>query len=111
MKEGLSPLELLALKKAEDAYSGFSVTGYLFEAFPWGNISFGRVYSHARADKDTGRFADGHLMRTSTVMKVFEKDEFIAVATLNSIYVCVTFRVERSLFIAHFDSVSDVVIH
>ncbi len=111
MYDPLSTLDLLLLKEAKAVYSSFSVTGYLLGVFPYEDICFGRVYGHVRADSHTGRFADGHLMHTSTVMKVYERNQVVAVSTLNSLYVCVTLHFERAIFFSHFDALSKPLTH
>ncbi len=86
----------LALCKAMKTDFPFAVTGFLLDPSIVGQIAFGRVFRHVKADPVTGRFTDGHLMYTSRVTGFLEYDQVVLV-TLNSLYVCVFADTEESL--------------
>lgn len=67
------------------------VTGFLVDAFVVANAGIGIIYRHARRDS-TGRFADGHLVRTSDIVSIESIDGRWLITTVNSIYVVVTFK-------------------
>ncbi|MFC5694885.1 hypothetical protein ACFPU0_04840 [Pseudomonas sp. GCM10022186] len=67
------------------------VTGYLTHVRIVSASGLGFVYGHVRADV-FGRFADGHLIRTSDVRYARKEGPFWVLTTLNSRYVIVSFK-------------------
>ncbi|MBI6942909.1 hypothetical protein JET76_16285 [Pseudomonas putida] len=67
------------------------VTGFLVDAFVIANAAVGISYQHARRES-TGRFADGHLIRTSDIVELRRSDGRWFIKTRNSLYVVVTFK-------------------
>ncbi|CEG52164.1 conserved hypothetical protein [Stutzerimonas xanthomarina] len=67
------------------------VTGFLVDAFVIANAAVGISYQHARRES-TGRFADGHLIRTSDIIGLRRSDDRWLIKTVNSLYVVVTFK-------------------
>jgi len=67
------------------------VTGFLVDAFVIANAAVGISYQHARRES-TGRFADGHLIRTSDIVELRHSDGRWLIKTRNSLYVVVTFK-------------------
>ncbi|UUC81720.1 hypothetical protein NPN27_12025 [Stutzerimonas stutzeri] len=67
------------------------VTGFLVDAFVIANAAIGISYQHARRES-TGRFADGHLIRTSDILELRHSDGRWFIKTRNSLYVVVTFK-------------------
>ena len=67
------------------------VTGFLVDAFVMANAAVGISYQHARRES-TGRFADGHLIRTSDIVELRHSDGRWFIKTRNSLYVVVTFK-------------------
>ena len=67
------------------------VTAYLCGVFIKARAGVGIVFSHQRKDQ-YGRFGDGHLIRTSDVLKVAREGRFWVMTTVNSRYVIATFR-------------------
>jgi hypothetical protein len=67
------------------------VTGYLVDAFVVANAAVGIVYRHALRD-GTGRFADGHLIRTSDILNIRQFKGRWLIRTQNSVYMVVTFK-------------------
>lgn len=79
------------LSQALAANYSFSITGFLIDALVVANAALGIIYADARRD-GTGRFDDGHLIRTSNVLDIRQFDGRWLIQTLNSIYVIVTFK-------------------
>jgi|TARA_Y100000815_G_scaffold174676_1_gene158938 hypothetical protein len=67
------------------------VTGFLVDAVVIANAAVGISYQHARRES-TGRFADGHLIRTSDIIGLRLSEGRWLITTLNSTYVVVTFK-------------------
>lgn len=79
------------LKQAMSHQFDEPVTGFLTHAWIVSASCLGFVYGHARAD-EFGRFADGHLMRTSDVRSIRMEGPYWVLTTLNSRYVVVSFK-------------------
>lgn len=79
------------LKEAMSHHFDEPVTGYLTHARIVSASGLGFVYGHVRADV-YGRFADGHLIRTSDVRSARREGPFWVLTTLNSRYVVVSFK-------------------
>lgn len=79
------------LSEALKADYSFRITGFLVDAHVVANAAVGVVYADARRD-GTGRFDDGHLIRTSDVLDIRQFDGRWLIQTLNSTYVIVTFK-------------------
>ena len=62
----ISPYAKRQLALALKANYLVPVTGFLVDAFVIANAAVGISYQHARRES-TGRFADGHLLRTSDI--------------------------------------------
>lgn len=67
------------------------ITAYLCGAFIGARAGVGVVFGHGRKDR-YGRFADGHLIRTSDVIKAEREGRFWVLTTVNSRYVLATFQ-------------------
>lgn len=67
------------------------VTAYLCGAFIKARAGIGVVFGHNRKDQ-YGRFGDGHLIRTSDVIRVEREGKFWVLTTVNSRYVVATFQ-------------------
>lgn len=67
------------------------VTAYLCGAFIRARAGIGVVFGHNRKDQ-YGRFGDGHLIRTSDVIRVEREGRFWVLTTVNSRYVLATFQ-------------------
>ncbi|PCD01098.1 hypothetical protein [Halopseudomonas pelagia] len=93
------PLSVL-LQRAFDTLFSLPVTGFLVDPVVVRTVCVGRVYRHVKADPRTGRFVDGNLFHTSYVVGFAEHGEFVAVTTLNSVYVCVALEEQRQELIA-----------
>lgn len=69
------------------------VTGYLTNAYIVSCCAIGVVSSHRKNDV-LGRFADGHLIRTSDIKGARKEGRFWVLTTMNSRYVVATFKRE-----------------
>lgn len=67
------------------------VTAYLTGAFINARAGVGVVFGHKRQD-EYGRFADGHIIRTSDVVRAEKEGRFWVLTTVNSRYVLATFQ-------------------
>jgi len=83
--------ELRRIRRAD--FEGFSepVTAYLTDAFISARAAVGVVFGHIRQDK-YGRLGDGHLIRTSDVIKAEKEGRYWVLTTMNSRYVLATFQ-------------------
>ena len=79
------------LSNALQAKYAQPVTGFLVDAYVAANAAVGIIYGHAGQD-GTGRFDDGHLIRSSDVVEIRQSDGRWLIQTLNSTYVIVTFK-------------------
>ena len=75
---------------------GFSkpITAYLCGASIKARTGLGVVFGHNRKDQ-YGRFGDGHLIRTSDIIKAEQEGRFWLLTTVNSRYVVATFQREN----------------
>ncbi|ROL67943.1 hypothetical protein BLX41_21920 [Pseudomonas protegens] len=67
------------------------ITAYVCGAFIKARTGIGVVFGHNRKDQ-YGRFGDGHLIRTSDVVKAEREGRFWVLTTVNSRYVLTTFQ-------------------
>ena len=85
--------DLRRVVKAEAQGFPMPVTAYLTGAFINARAGVGVVFGHNRKDQ-YGRFEDGHLIRTSDVVKAEREGRFWVLTTENSRYVLATFQRE-----------------
>ncbi|MDI3272471.1 hypothetical protein [Pseudomonas sp. AL03] len=83
--------ELLRIIKAQKQGFEEPVTAYLCGVAIWARTGIGVVFGHKREDQ-YGRFGDGHLIRTSDVIKAEREGRFWVLTTVNSRYVLGTFQ-------------------
>lgn len=86
--------ELLRIIKAQKQGFEEPVTAYLCGVGIWARTGIGVVFGHKREDQ-YGRFGDGHLIRTSDVIKAEREGRFWVLTTVNSRYVIATFQREN----------------
>lgn len=86
-----SDFDLLRILRAESQGFALPVTAYLTGVFINARAAVGVVFGHARKDS-LGRFADGHIIRTSDVLEVSREGRFWVLTTQKSRYVVATFR-------------------
>lgn len=83
--------DLLRIIKAQEQGFDLPVTAYLCGVSIRARAGIGVVFGHNRKDQ-YGRFGDGHLIRTSDVLKVEREGRFWVMTTVNSRYVLATFQ-------------------
>ncbi|MBD8189762.1 hypothetical protein IFU20_26635 [Pseudomonas viridiflava] len=83
--------DLKRIIKAQEQGFDVPVTAYLCGVSIRSRAGIGVVFGHKRKDQ-YGRFGDGHLIRTSDVVKVEREGRFWVMTTVNSRYVLATFQ-------------------
>ena len=83
--------DLTRIVKAQAQGFDEPVTAYLCGVSVKARTGIGVVFGHKRKDQ-YGRFGDGHLIRTSDVLKVEREGRFWVMTTVNSRYVVATFQ-------------------
>ncbi|WP_426217704.1 hypothetical protein [Pseudomonas sp. DWRC2-2] len=83
--------DLVRIMRAQEQGFDEPVTAYLCGVFIRSHAGIGVVFGHARKDQ-YGRFENGHLIRTSDVLKVEREGKFWVMTTMNSRYVLATFQ-------------------
>ncbi|WP_312831574.1 hypothetical protein [Pseudomonas lactis] len=86
--------DLQRIIKAQEQGFDEPVTAYLCGVSIRARAGIGVVFGHNRKDQ-FGRFGDGHLIRTSDVLKVEREGRFWVMTTINSRYVLATFQREN----------------
>jgi hypothetical protein len=67
------------------------ITAYLSDVFVYGKAAVGIVYGHVDQGPH-GRYADGHLLRTSDIHQVRKEGRYWVLTTQNSQYVVASFK-------------------
>ncbi|MBS7424614.1 hypothetical protein ABNM12_12185 [Pseudomonas syringae] len=83
--------DLKRIIKAQEQGFDMPVTAYLCGVSIRARAGIGVVFGHKRKDQ-YGRFGNGHLIRTSDVLKVEREGRFWVMTTENSRYVLATFQ-------------------
>ena len=83
--------DLARILKAQAQCFDKPITAYLCGVSIRARAGIGVVFGHKRKDQ-YGRFGDGHLIRTSDVLKVEREGRFWVMTTENSRYVLATFQ-------------------
>ena len=83
--------DLARILKAQAQGFDKPITAYLCGVSIKARAGIGVVFGHERKDQ-YGRFGDGHLIRTSDVVKVEHEGRFWVMTTENSRYVLATFQ-------------------
>jgi len=83
--------DLKRIIRAQEQGFDIPVTAYLCGVSIRARAGIGVVFGHKRKDQ-YGRFGDGHLIRTSDVLKVEREGRFWVMTTVNSRYVLATFQ-------------------
>ncbi|QCY14155.1 hypothetical protein [Pseudomonas sp. MPC6] len=83
--------DLQRIIKAQEQGFDVPVTAYLCGVSIRARAGIGVVFGHKRKDQ-YGRYGDGHLIRTSDVLKVEREGRFWVMTTENSRYVLATFQ-------------------
>src|SRR5476649_2107920 len=83
--------DLARILKAQAQGFDKPITAYLCGVSIKARTGLGVVFGHNRKDQ-YGRFGDGHLIRTSDVLKAEREGRFWVMTTVNSRYVLATFQ-------------------
>ena len=83
--------DLARILKAQAQGFDKPITAYLCGVSIKARAGLGVVFGHNRKDQ-YGRFGDGHLIRTSDVIKAEREGRFWVLTTVNSRYVIATFQ-------------------
>ncbi|MEE4085922.1 MULTISPECIES: hypothetical protein [Pseudomonas syringae group] len=83
--------DLKRIIRAKEQGFDVPVTAYLCGVSIRARAGIGVVFGHKRKDQ-YGRYGDGHLIRTSDVLKVEREGRFWVMTTQNSRYVLATFQ-------------------
>ncbi|MDD0987826.1 hypothetical protein [Pseudomonas shahriarae] len=83
--------DLARILKAQAQGFEKPITAYLCGVSIKARAGLGVVFGHNRKDQ-YGRFSDGHLIRTSDVIKAEREGRFWVLTTVNSRYVIATFQ-------------------
>ncbi|MDQ0666689.1 hypothetical protein [Pseudomonas sp. W2I6] len=83
--------DLARILKAQAQGFDKPITAYLCGVSIKARAGLGVVFGHNRKDQ-YGRFGDGHLMRTSDIIKAAREGRFWVLTTVNSRYVIATFQ-------------------
>jgi len=78
----------MQLQRAFDLCFSEPVTAYLTSACIAAGCCLGVTHRHAKADPDSGRFSDGHLIRTSDIVRIDREHSYWVLRTFSgSFYV------------------------
>jgi len=67
----------MQLQRAFDLCFSEPVTAYLTSACIAAGCCLGVTHRHAKADPDSGRFGDGHLIRTSDIVRIDSEHSYL----------------------------------
>jgi len=87
----LSDFDLLRIARASSQEYEDEVTAYLTSVHIHGSSAVGVVFGHTKKGS-SGRYADGHLIKTSDILLAKKEGRFWVLTTINSTYVIATFR-------------------
>ncbi len=91
----VSPSAIQRLDEAQTCRFSQPVTAYLTEARIAACCCLGVTHRHIRADPIWGRFTDGHLIRTSDILRVAQEGGFWVLHTYSgSFYVIASFHAD-----------------
>lgn len=86
----LTDFHLKRIIRAEAQSYAADITAYLSDVMIFSPCAVGIVFGHKR--EKFGRFADGHVIRTSVIRSVQKEGRFWVLTTLNSRYVIASFK-------------------
>lgn len=89
----LSDFDLLRIARASSQVYEDDITAYLTNVQIHGSSAVGVVFGHTRKEP-SGRYADGHLIKTSDILLAKKEGRFWVITTINSKYVIASFRKE-----------------
>jgi hypothetical protein len=88
-----TPFHERRIERAKAQVYDAPVTAYLSDVFITSSAAVGIVFGHKKQD-DSGRFGDGHRIRTSSIQSVEKQGRFWVLETINSTYVITSFKRE-----------------
>ena len=86
----LTDFQLSRIVRASEHIYDAPITACLSDVFVSNGVAVGIVFGHTRVDRH-GRFADGHLMRTSSIRNAKKEGRFWVLTTMNSRYLVASF--------------------
>nr|WP_283188613.1 hypothetical protein [Pseudomonas sp. PMCC200344] len=86
----LTDFQLSRIVRASEHIYDAPITASLSDVFVSNGVAVGVVFGHTRVDRH-GRFADGHLMRTSSIRNAKKEGRFWVLTTMNSRYLVASF--------------------
>lgn len=86
----LTDFQLHRIVRASKHVYDAPVTAFLSDVFIANGVAVGVVFGCTKADR-FGRFADGHLMRTSSIRDAKKEGRFWVLTTMNSRYLVASF--------------------
>ena len=86
----LTDFQLRRVVRASEHVYDAPITACLSDVFVSNGVAVGVVFGHTKGDR-FGRFADGHLMRTSSIRYAKKEGRFWVLTTVNSRYLVASF--------------------
>lgn len=86
----LTEFQLRRIVRASEYVYDAPITACLSDVFVSNGVAVGVVFGHTKVDR-FGRFADGHLMRTSSIRYAKKEGKFWVLTTMNSRYLVASF--------------------
>lgn len=87
----LTDFHIKRIIRAQSYMHDASITAYLSDVFISDGSAAGITYGHTRVD-GFGRFADGHVIRTSHIRRAAKIGPFWVLKTMNSRYAIASFK-------------------
>lgn len=87
----LSDFDLLRIARASSHEYEDDITAYLTSVQIHGSSAVGVVFGHTKKEPN-GRYADGHLIKTSDILLARMEGRFWVITTINSRFLIATFR-------------------
>lgn len=86
----LTDFQIRRIVRASEYVYDAPITACLSDVFVSNGVAVGVVFGHTEVDR-LGRFADGHLMRTSSIRYAKKEGRFWVLTTMNSRYLVASF--------------------
>jgi hypothetical protein len=90
LSKRLTDFQLRRIVRASEYVYDAPITACLSDVFVSNGVAVGIVFGHTNIDP-FGRFADGHLMRTSSISYAKKEGRFWVLTTMNSRYLVASF--------------------
>lgn len=88
--KSLTDFQLRRIVRASEYVYDAPITACLSDVFVSNGVAVGVVFGHTEVDR-LGRFADGHLMRTSKIRHAKKEGRFWVLTTMDSRYLIASF--------------------